>query len=94
MSALCFIKVAPGKVNEAAAALTAIPGVRTVYSVTGAVDIVAIIEVIDHEKVADVVNLFVTRVPGVIGTETHIAFRTYRPEDIEDGFSIGAEPGA
>jgi hypothetical protein len=50
--------------------------------------------VVDHEKVADVVNLFVTRVPGVIGTETHIAFRTYRPEDIEDGFSIGAEPGA
>ena len=26
---------------------------------------------------------------GVISTETHIAFRTYRPDDLGAGFSLG-----
>jgi len=30
-------------------------------------------------------------VPGIVSTETHIAFRTYSREDLEAGFSIGAE---
>ena len=28
-------------------------------------------------------------IAGITSTETHIAFKTYRPSDIEAGFSIG-----
>jgi hypothetical protein len=52
---------------------------------------VALIEVVDHDRVADVVNDGIGRIEGVLSTETHIAFKTYRPQDIEAGFSIGAD---
>ena len=67
ISALCFVKVAPGKVNQVGEALAAIPGVRTVYSVTGSVDLVTVIEVPGHEGVADVVGSFTAAADGKIG---------------------------
>ena len=52
---------------------------------------VALIEVVDHDRVAEVVNEGIGCIDGVQSTETHIAFKTYRPEDIDAGFSIGAD---
>ena len=91
ISALCFIQVQPGKVNSAGRAIAQITGVRQVYSVTGKIDLVAVIEVVDHDRVADVVSDGISGIDGVQSTETHIAFKTYSPDDVEAGFSIGAE---
>ena len=91
ISALCFIQVQPGKVNSAGRTIAQITGVRQVYSVTGKIDLVAVIEVVDHDRVADVVSDGISGVDGVQSTETHIAFKTYSPDDVEAGFSIGAE---
>ena len=91
ISALCFIQVQPGRVNAAGRRIAQIPGVRQVYSVTGKIDLVAVIEVVDHDRVADVVSDGISGVEGVQSTETHIAFKTYRPDDIEAGFSIGVD---
>lgn len=90
ISALCFVHVRPDAVNSAGEAISRIDGVRAVYSVTGAIDLVVLIEVPDHDGVARVVTDGISRVDGISGTETHIAFRTYRPEDIDAGFSIGS----
>ena len=59
------------------------------YSVTGELDIVAIVEVPDLESVPTVVTDGIGAVPGVLTTQTHIAFRTYRPDDLGAGFSLG-----
>lgn len=90
ITALCFIKVAPDSVNAAGEAIARIPGVRSAYSVTGQIDLVALIEVTSHDDVAHVVTDGIGSVPGVTSTETHIAFRTYSRDDLEAGFSIGA----
>jgi len=89
VTALCFITVDPRRVNDVGSEIARIPQVRTVYSVTGQLDIVAIIEVSDVDAVAAVVNDGIGAVDGVHTTETHIAFRTYRPEDLGAGFSLG-----
>ena len=44
VTALCFITVDPSKVNEVGAEIARLPHVRAVYSVTGQLDIVAILE--------------------------------------------------
>jgi len=31
----------------------------------------------------------ISALEGIVSTETHIAFRTYRPEDLGAGFSLG-----
>lgn len=91
ITALCFIKASPESVNSAGEAIARIPGVRAAYSVTGQIDLVALIEVTGHDDVARVVTDGIGAVSGVLSTETHIAFRTYSRDDLEAGFSIGAE---
>ncbi|MDP1878258.1 MAG: Lrp/AsnC ligand binding domain-containing protein [Actinomycetota bacterium] len=93
VTALCFITVEPASVNAVGSAIAVVPHVRTVYSVTGQLDIVAIVEVPDIDAVAAVVTDGIGSIPGVLTTETHIAFRTYRPDDLAAGFSLGYQDG-
>jgi hypothetical protein len=44
-----------------------------------------------HEDVADVVADRLNKVPGVLRTETHIAFRTFSKHDLEAAFAIGVD---
>jgi len=46
-----------------------------------------------HEELNDVIPRRLNKVPGVVGTETHIAFRTYSQHDLEVAFALGL-PGA
>ena len=89
VTALCFISADPSRVNEVGSEIARLPQVRVVYSVTGELDIVAIVEVPDLESVQTVVTDGIGAVPGVLTTQTHIAFRTYRPDDLGAGFSLG-----
>ena len=54
-------------------------------------DLIVLVRVKAHEDVADVVADRVNKVPGVLSTETHIAFRTYSRHDLEAAFSLGLE---
>jgi DNA-binding Lrp family transcriptional regulator len=74
-----------------AEAIAALDGVSEVYSVTGEIDLIVLVRVKAHEDVADVVADRVNKVPGVLSTETHIAFRTYSRHDLEAAFSLGLE---
>ena len=79
-----------GRVDDVASQIALVPQVRVVYSVTGQLDIVAVVEVPDVDSVPGVVTDAIGPIPGVRTTETHIAFRTYRPDDLDAGFSLGS----
>jgi DNA-binding Lrp family transcriptional regulator len=70
-------------------ALADIDGVAEAYSVTGEWDFVAIVRVPDHEQLADVVTMGIGRLPGVVRTQTLVAFAVYSEHDLEALFSIG-----
>jgi DNA-binding Lrp family transcriptional regulator len=89
VTALCFITADPSRINEVGSEIARLPQVRVVYSVTGELDIVAIVEVPDLESVPTVVTDGIGAIAGVLTTQTHIAFRTYRPDDLGAGFSLG-----
>ena len=59
------------------------------YSVTGDVDLIAIVRTREIERIADVVTGGINKVPGVTGTKTHLAFRAYSTHDLEAAFSLG-----
>jgi DNA-binding Lrp family transcriptional regulator len=63
--------------------------VTEVYSVTGEIDLVAIVRVRAHEELADVIPRRLNQVPGVTHTETHVAFRAYSRHDLEAAFALG-----
>lgn len=89
ITAICFINTTPDTIASAGDAIAQIDGVRSAYSVTGTIDLVVIIEVTDHDRIAAVVTDQISKVPGIVSTETHIAFRTYDKRDLEAGFSLG-----
>jgi DNA-binding Lrp family transcriptional regulator len=69
--------------------LADIEGVAEAYSVTGEWDFVAIVRVPDHEQLADVVTGTITMLPGVMRTQTMVAFAAYSRHDLEALFAIG-----
>ena len=91
ITAIVFINADVARIPEVAEAVAGIQGVSEVYSVTGQIDLIAMVRVRDHEAVADVVADQVNKVPGVTATETHIAFRTYSDHDLEAAFSLGLD---
>jgi DNA-binding Lrp family transcriptional regulator len=91
ITAIVFINAQVSQIPEVAAAVAALEGVSEVYSVTGQVDLIAMVRVRNHEDVAVVVADQVNKVPGVTATQTHIAFRTYSTHDLEAAFSIGLD---
>jgi DNA-binding Lrp family transcriptional regulator len=90
VTAIVFVKVEVSSIPEVAEQLAALSGVTEVYSVTGQIDLIAIIRVHDHDQIAAVVADQLNKVPGVLSTETHIAFRAYSSHDLEAAFSLGS----
>lgn len=91
VAALVLIKAETDKVGDLAQALTDIEGVQEVFSVAGRWDLVAIVRVRDNEDLATVVTERIRKLPGIAGSETMIAFRTYSKRELEAGFSLGVE---
>jgi DNA-binding Lrp family transcriptional regulator len=91
ITAIVFVKADVARIPEVAEAIAALDGVSEVYSVTGQIDLIALVRVTDHEDVARVVADSINKVSGVMETETHIAFRTYSKHDLEAAFSLGLD---
>ena len=89
ITAIVFIQADVARIPEVAQQIADIDGVSEVYSVTGKLDLIALVRVRDIDGVAAVVADRVNKVPGVLDTETHIAFRAYSTVDLEAAFSIG-----
>jgi DNA-binding Lrp family transcriptional regulator len=60
-----------------------------VYSVAGSVDLIAMVRVREFNDIADVIAGGISKVTGVVGTDTHIAFRSYSRHDLDEAFAIG-----
>ena len=75
LTAIVLINADSSRIPEVAEGITQIKGVSEVYSVTGDRDLVAMVRVSDHEKLADVIADKMGKVEGVHDTTTYIAFR-------------------
>ena len=91
ITAIVMIDAATDSIGEVAEAVAALPGVSEVYSVAGDVDLVALVRVHEFEEIAQVIAGRINKVPGVLDTDTHIAFRAYSRHDLEAAFAIGFE---
>jgi DNA-binding Lrp family transcriptional regulator len=88
-TAIVHIDCATDSIPEVAEALASLDGVSEVYSVAGNVDLIAIVRVAQFEDIAEVIAGRISKTPGVVNTESHIAFRAYSKHDLEDAFAIG-----
>ncbi|MEY9213085.1 Lrp/AsnC ligand binding domain-containing protein [Thermobifida halotolerans] len=89
ITAIVMIKADVGRIPEVAATIADLEGVSEVYSVTGEIDLIAVVRVREHQELAEVIPGRINRVPGVLSSDTHIAFHTYSRHDLEAAFSLG-----
>jgi DNA-binding Lrp family transcriptional regulator len=90
VTAIVFVKAEVSRIPDVAEQIAALSGVSEVYSVTGKIDLIAIVRVAGHDQIAEVVPDQLNKIAGVLSTETHIAFRTYSTHDLEAAFSLGS----
>jgi DNA-binding Lrp family transcriptional regulator len=91
ITAIVFVKADVARIPEVGQTIADLDGVSEVYSVTGQIDLIAMVRVRDHDDVATVVADRLNKVPGVTSTETHIAFRAYSRHDLEAAFAVGVD---
>lgn len=88
INAIVFVSAEVSSIPEVAETIAGIPGVTEVYSVTGTIDLIAMVRVKHIDDVASVVADQLNKVPGVLETQTHIAFRTFSRHDLDAAFSL------
>jgi DNA-binding Lrp family transcriptional regulator len=88
ITAIVLISVTRSKINEIAEELTEIEGISEVYSVSGDFDIVAMLRVKTNEDLADIVTKKITKIDGIIKTQTMLAFMAYSKHDLESMFGL------
>jgi DNA-binding Lrp family transcriptional regulator len=89
ITTIVMVNVAANRIPEVAQAIADVEGVSEVYSVAGDVDLIAIVRVREFDQIADVIAGRLSRIEGVLSTDTHVAFRAYSRHDLESAFSIG-----
>jgi DNA-binding Lrp family transcriptional regulator len=89
LTAFVLINAEQRRIAALAEELADVEGVYEVYSVAGDVDIVAVIRVRDHDELAEVVTKRMSLLPGIIDTNTLLAFRAYSRHDLDAMFSLG-----
>ncbi len=91
ITAIVHITTQANTIPEVAQVIAEISGVSEVYSVTGETDLIAMVRVRAHENLADVIADQISKIDGVIGTQTYIAFRAYSSGDLEAAFALGLD---
>jgi DNA-binding Lrp family transcriptional regulator len=91
ITTIVMISVEADKIPEVAEAIAGLDGVSEVYSVAGDVDLIAIVRVREFDAIAEVIAGRLSKIPGVLHTDTHVAFRAYSRHDLESTFTIGLD---
>lgn len=91
VTAFVMLDVEPGRVKSVAEQLLAIKGVTEVYSVAGPFDLIAVVRVREHEQLSDLATGAVASCPGIVSTETMVAFRAFAKRDLDTVWDIGVD---
>jgi DNA-binding Lrp family transcriptional regulator len=91
LTAFVLIRAEPKRVADLGSEVADVEGVAEVYSVTGDLDLVAIVRVRRHEQLADVVTRNISELDGITHTTTMIAFQAYSQHDLDSMWDLAIE---
>ncbi len=91
ITTIVMVSVEANRIPEVAQQIADLDGVSEVYSVAGDVDLIAIVRVREFDQIAEIVAGRLSKIEGVVHTDTHVAFRAYSRHDLDAAFSIGLD---
>ena len=87
--AIILIQAERTALSELGGLLADVPGVAEAYSITGEWDFAAILRLREPDELAHVVTSQLAQLPGIVKTQTLLAFEVYSKHDLDSLFSIG-----
>lgn len=87
-TAVILLNVEGKATTRVAESIAALAGVTEVYSVAGNYDLVAIVRVPKNEAMAELVTDQIRAIPGILTSQTLVAFRAYSPKDVVAMFDM------
>jgi DNA-binding Lrp family transcriptional regulator len=91
ITTIVMVSVESSRIPEVAQRIADLDGVSEVYSVAGDVDLIAIVRVREFDQIAEIIAGRLSKIEGVLHTDTHVAFRAYSQHDLDAAFAIGLE---
>lgn len=88
VTAMVMIKAQPARSAALASEIAEIKGVSEVFSVAGRYDLVAIVRATRNDDLADIVSGAIHALPGIVESETLIAFRVYTRGELTAGSAL------
>ena len=88
VTAMVMIKAQPSRSAALAAEIAEAKGVSEVFSVAGRFDLLAIVRAQRNEDLADIVSGSIHSLPGIVESETLIAFRVYTKRELTEGTAL------
>lgn len=88
-TAIVLVAADRGSVVGLGERLAGVDGIAEAYSVTGEWDFVAIVRVSTPEALAPVVTAGIAGLPGVVRTQTMVAFEAFSRHDLDALFDVG-----
>jgi DNA-binding Lrp family transcriptional regulator len=70
--AYVFVESTLGKATQVAEALAKLPGVEMAHAVTGAYDVIALVEAASLSVLGELISQRIHRLPGVLKTTTNV----------------------
>jgi len=89
ITAIVMVSVEADSIPEVAAQIADLDGISEVYSVAGDVDLIAVVRVREFDQIEQTIAGRLSKVAGVLHTDTHIAFRAYSKHDLDAAFDLG-----
>ncbi|HMJ01434.1 MAG TPA: Lrp/AsnC ligand binding domain-containing protein [Conexibacter sp.] len=87
--AIVLIQAERTALAELGGQLADVPGVAEAYSITGEWDFAAILRLHAPDDLAHVITEQVAQLPGIVKTQTLLAFEVYSRHDLDALFSVG-----
>jgi len=87
--AIVLIQAERTALAELGGLLADVSGVAEAYSITGEWDFAAILRLREQDDLAHVVTERLSQLPGIVKTQTLVAFEVYSKHDLESLFSLG-----
>ncbi|SDP47007.1 Lrp/AsnC family transcriptional regulator [Desulforhopalus singaporensis] len=89
VTSIILINAQKSRINTIAEQLQSFPEISEVYSVSGKLDLIAIVRVATNDDLALLVTKKMVDIEGIEKTETMLAFKAYSRHDLESMFSLG-----
>src|SRR5699024_3795255 len=91
ITAIVSIVVEPSRIPDVAEQVVDIEGIEQEYSVTAAIDLIAVARERAHEDLDAVISGALSRVDGVLATPVNNAFYTYSKRDLDAAHDLGID---